>query len=238
MSDTETQSSVTEVRDEAGEKDKVWDDILEVIKELPWGVGPALVFIARRLGIKRSLLLTVVMVILIIGASVGLSLVYFGWAPNFVVSDKYNKDSKRAHASERRPPVNVEVAGVGDPKPDWLQPYVIWIEDEGRAQKDLDAALHVGVGAVSHELQSATTKFVWSLKANPGFELDGRAFLVTNDGFIKPLNLTKDGTSVDIDVPECEEKETLYAAVIAKWKGNMSPVDIQSTFTSVIKQGR
>lgn len=238
MSDTETQSSVTEVRDESGRTSKVWDDTLEVVKEIPYGVGPTLVFIARRLGIKRSLLLTAVILSLLIGIAVGWALVYLGWAPNFVVSDKYTMDSKKADASERRLPVNVEVAPVGDPKPDWLQPYVIWIEDEGRAQKDLDATLHVGVGAVSHELQSATTKFVWSLKANPGFELDGRAFLLTNDDFIKPLNVIKDGNFVNVDVPECEKKEKLYAVVIAKWKGEVSPVDIQSTFTSIVKQGR
>jgi len=127
---------------------------------------------------------------------------------------------------------------VAEPNPDWLRPYVKWIEEEGQAQKDVEITLRVGSGAVLHVLQSPTTAFVWSLRASPGFELDGRAFRITNDGLIQPLKSYKDGNSIDFDVPECEKKESLYAVVMAKWKGEISPADIQSTFNSTIKQGR
>lgn len=238
MSDTEIHNPDTKMLGGAGRKSTVWDDALEVIKELPWGIGPSLVFIARRLGVRRSLVFTVFIVMLLTGVAVGWAIVYFGLAPNLIVSDKYKRDPKKADDSERRTPSSIEVTPLGDPKPDWIQPYVIWLEDEGQAQKDLDTALHVGVGAVIHELQVPTTDFVWSLKANPGFDVDGRAFWVTNDGFIKPLKTVKNGHSVDFDVPKCEKKEKLYAVVIARWKGDMSLVEIQSTFASIIKQGR
>ena len=235
MSNKDVQTPAGSLQSGPGKKNTIWDDFLEVIKELPWGVGPFLVFTARRLGAKHFLL---IFVALLTGIISGWAVVYIGLAPDFVVSDKYKRGAQKADASLRTTPRSIEVTPVGEPNPDWLQPYVGWIEEEGQAQKDVEATLHVGSGAVFHVLQSPTTEFVWSLRASPGFELEGRAFRVTDDGLIQPLKSSKDGNSIDFDVPECEKKESLYAVVMAKWRGEMSPPDIQSTFKSIIKQGR
>jgi hypothetical protein len=47
MSDKGVQTPDADVGSRAGGKNTVWDDSLEVIKELPWGVDRTLVFIAR-----------------------------------------------------------------------------------------------------------------------------------------------------------------------------------------------
>jgi len=238
MSDKEAQNSVTKVNNVPGGKSTIWDDFLEIIKEIPLGIGPSLVFLARRLGTKRFVLVIFTALFFFAGVIGGWAFVYFGWAPNFVVSEKYRWNTRKAEASQRSTPTSIGVVPINDPKPEWLRPYIIWMEDEADAQKAVDATLHVGVGAVSHVLQSPTTEFSWSLKAGPGFDVDGRAFRMTTEGFIQPLKHRKDGNSIYFEVPECEKREELYAVVIAKWKGEMPPVDIESTFNSIIKQGR
>lgn len=238
MIDKETQSSVTQATTIEDGKRAIWDDFLEIIKEIPWGIGPSLVFLARRLGTKRFVMVVFAALFFLVGIMGGWAFTYFGWAPNFVVSEKYRRSTLKAEASQRSMPHSIEVVPINDPKPEWLRPYMIWMEDESDAQKAVDATLHVGVGAVSHVLQSPTTEFVWSLKASPGFEVDGRAFRLTSEGLIQPLKHRKDGNSIYFEVPECEKQEELYAVVLAKWKGEIPPVDIESTFSSTIKQGR
>jgi hypothetical protein len=258
MSETELQSAATVSgkaatvsEEKKGKQKNSWKhDFLEMLNQFQYFfIGPIITFITRRLGIEGAV---VVLIMFLCGIALGLIPTYFGLTPRSLVSDKYKVGLRKAADSERFAP-NMNLVQLGRNKPEWLQPYVSWTQNEGEALKASGAFLHFGADVVSYELQNPTNEFVWSLKANPGFDLDGRAFRVTREEsaettskgrgdkttvqeFIQPLKYVKDGASVNFEVPACEKNDRLYVVVFARWQQEFEgSVEVNSTFESVVK---
>ena len=172
---------------------------------------------------------------LLAGFFLALGLGYFGALPNGFVSAAYKNGPKPTTSKVR--PSSIEVTSIADPKPEWLQPYADWLDEEAASRRGPE--LRAGVGAVISSPLHPTEQFKWELKASPGFDLNGRAFRVRADGYFKVLPPIKDQHSIYFEVPECDQDDKLVGLILATWQGSQTQVDILDTFHStVIPEGR
>jgi hypothetical protein len=167
------------------------------------------------------------------GLLLGLGLVFFGVAPKKLVAGSYKNNQQPS--SPRVKPTNLAVTPISDPKPDWLQPYVDWLDDDAETKRS--GPTRAGVGAITSQPLPRTEKFKWLLKAVPGFDLNGRAFRVTKDGYVKLLHTVKEQNSISFEVPECEEGDRIVGVVLAIWQGDQLQIEIQDTFHSTVIAG-
>lgn len=169
------------------------------------------------------------------GLLLGVGLSYFGALPNGLVADSYKGGAKKSTSGIRL--TSFEADPLPDPKPEWLQPYSDWLDDEAAAKRS--EGTRAGVGAVIAPALQSTQRFKWELKALPGFDLNGRAFKVTADGYVKMLEPIKNQQSIYFEVPECNQGDKIVGLILATWKGSQTQVDIMDTFrSSVVPEGR
>src|ERR1043165_9075149 len=79
------------------------------------------------------------------GLLLGLGLVFFGAVPNSFVASSYK--SSQPPSSPRVKPTNLVVTPVKDPKPDWLQPYVDWLDEAAETKRT--GTTRAGVGTIT-----------------------------------------------------------------------------------------
>lgn len=169
----------------------------------------------------------------IFGLGLGLSLVFFGTVPDWFVAKSYKSNQQPATLQVKLS--SLEVAPIRDPKPDWLQPYADMLDDA--AEDKRTATTRAGVGAVTSSPLPRTEKFRWLLKAVPGFTLNGRAFRVRKDSYIKLFEPVEDQNSIYFEIPECEEGDRIVGVIIATWQGSQPQIEIQDTFRSTVIPG-
>lgn len=149
-------------------------------------VGKALAFIMEKHGLAA-------LVFFLLGIVVMGGIVWLGWAPNILVSTYKTESAEVKYAAK---PTHLDLIAL-DPIPEWIQPYLSWLEQEGEAQlKEHAIAGHKECafrGNVSTE-SGNVPDFNWELRTERDTEINGFGFKEA-DGMFQPLVLSKSGQS-------------------------------------------
>ena len=202
----------------------------KAIEKIPY-VGPALVFIIKKWGWSG-------LALFVAGAAIALALVKFHVLPAWFVSPDYMGRVQAGSAEATGPRVKAQEFNVDllSDEPTWLKTQINLLREEGVLRQAADAELKFGVRAVTHTFNEATEEFRWLLVTESNYEITANAFLMTNQGLLRPLDATNEQHSVEFRVPKSEKGDKLIAIVRVQYRGEQPITDLRSTFRSAIKQ--
>lgn len=188
--------------------------VVELVKVIPV-VGPAVGYVLEHWGIMETVFLAV-------GFLVGWGVVLLGQAPEFLIST-YRVTQPPPKVEPKPGHVGFKVLEAG---PEWLQPYVFWLEQEGNDLKakgmiqDYEICLLDGESDIKSTARDwVLEKFIWELKTERDWQVNGYAFSTYKEGSFVFLESVKDAqASVGFTVPAYRKESKLLSIIRVSWK--------------------
>jgi hypothetical protein len=176
---------------------------------------------------------------LVVGFLIGWTWVWWGYAPGFLVGSYRTPTHQRGLSAK---PQSLEVAPAD--APEWLQPQVSWLEDEGESIKKQGNINGYQICTVTTEMPKNAGQselefpsFEWELKADRDCEVKGFAFKQNVEQF-QPLDLARTSGQSTPDVIRFIVPrgtlggEKLVALIRLSWKTGTPATDCKNAFRS------
>ncbi len=207
------------------------EQLVESIKLLPV-IGNPLAYLIKYWGIKE-------LIFLLAGFIVGWGIVYFGKSPEFVI----------AVYRVTQPPPKIEPKPdhidykVTENAPEWPQPYIFWLEQEGDDLKSQGLIQDYKMCFLnSKEIDPKSKanewmfeKFTWELSTERDSEIKGYAFTLNKEDFSQLLASSKEKpASINFVVPAYQKGSKLFSIIRISWNQSNDPPSCES-IRSVVK---
>lgn len=114
---------------------------------------------------------------------------------------------------------------------DWIRSLAQLQNYECIDQKAGDPMVQCAPAAIESKLQSDADTFRWKI-AHPIYEISGRAYRVTTDGLIAPLDLQTTDRFLEFTVPNARMGDRLVAIIRLSCRCDVSPAEIRSSLES------
>ncbi len=208
--------------------------LYEAIRGMPY-IGPWVKWIEKYLGITGFSGF-------IIGFLTMVVLVGIGRWPGCLVSTKY-QTPQLTFKKEKLPRLDI-LSGKATPyerQPEWFSPYIHYLEEEGKYERQEKRISDFMVGVVESLLVPATYEFTWVLKTASSLTISGFAFRKHNDNpsySLQPLKAKKDSQVDDVirfAVPESDEQGSLLAIVRVSWREKIKTPEFQTSIHSYVE---
>jgi hypothetical protein len=212
----------------AGSKEQITD----LVKMIPL-LGNFLAWLIKYRTIKE-------LIFGIVGFSVGWTIVYFGHAPEFIISIYRVTQPPPAVAPK---PDHIDYKAKKD-APEWSQPYVYWLEQEGDELKKQNLIQDYKMCFLtSEEITAKSTandwvfeEFKWELSTERDCEIKGYAFNLNKEDFSKLLEPgIESPASLSFVVPAYRKGSKLFSIARISWNQNNEPPACESIRSTVKK---
>lgn len=208
--------------------------ISDAVKLAPL-VGPLLGYAIDNWGISHAIFLGV-------GFVVGWGIVYWNTAPEFLVAGY--KTPQSPPTTERRPS-SIKYRAL-QTSPEWAQPYVFWLEQEGIALQKENVIQRFQVCYLEAETDPKPTSanwitepFKWQLTTERDWKIQGYSFEIDKEGFFHPLQLQPgqpSPASIIFAVPKYRKDSKLFSIVsilMTQKEANVSCENLRSEVLEV-----
>jgi hypothetical protein len=163
-----------------------------------------------------------------------LALVYFGVIGRVQPTNRVQPTIEESVGPKNTPHGPLAITFINPEQPaqnDWIKSLAQLQNYECIDQKTGDPMIQCAPVAIESKLQSDADTFRWTI-GHPTYEISGRAYRVTTDGLIAPLDFKNSDRFLEFTVPNARMGDTLVAIIRFSCRCDVSPEQIRSSLES------